>query len=901
MDVEALGCLEQGLWLQRRMLGAENPQVRAALEEVVLGLNALAMQFLSSAAAFDQCLALLRKAEAITAPGNFSAKAAAPLQVLTLNNLGCCYRKLGKPRAALRYLQEAARIGGAIGEGADRPSKEATTVVVNLSVTHLNLCAIQSQLGRHELALEHAQAAIFHAQDELVRLEEDDGARGRRLDDGVREEKLVSLAVAYHNLAVELEFNGRGDASLQWFRKALELASRYRERNAALCASFQRALDDAKRKHGSSRPKSASSSRPGARPLHPRSSRAREPSGDVSYQATVASKCYRPLRPTASSSNHAGRSAPPVAAGAPSGHNARRQRPMSASSSASRARQPVSDQLYGSSSTTLFDREQGTRKADEPALDRHWRKLERQHDLDEGCNDSSGSPHRRPTGSASAWKADESPRRAENQRRRPLSASAASARTRVAESRPEIHDQDEDDDCGVFEDDALSEDEALVEGFAADGRCDSRRGRFSPSRHRQPGRRHQEALSYSRSTTSCASDSDEGDSREPGDVSSGYAGEDDDPDLPRQRVSHMAYLRRMKKLAESIRDDIGQSPSKQPSGGHNSGGKNPRASKGVDPPHQVEEKVETVETPRSASLSKMRAKLERMRSDSLLSLLDKREEGDAEADTDARAAEQEQHHSIQPGHISEPQGIEQSHSSAAPGAADTAASKPTLLLVEDAIGFATSVQVCAAELMLVQVAATRVLQRFYRGSSCRRRLQRAKRVSCFSLSLASASYHLVLTTLLLYHDHNSQQEEERAAARTIQRQVRRHRDRSSGHGACDDGGDEREMLLLQQDEVRDIAASVIQQMYRNRRLPRLEESEPRPKSIDTARNHNERHLRSDDIAARRLQRALRHFLARRRVQRSQARRLSRQYIERKHFDVTLAHTVRLYLLKVMAS
>jgi tetratricopeptide (TPR) repeat protein len=750
MDVEALGCLEQSLWLQRRMLGAENPQVRAALEEVVLGLNALAMQFLSSAAAFDQCLALLRKAEAITAPGNFSTKAAAPLQVLTLNNLGCCYRKLGKPRAALRYLQEAARIGGAIGEGADRSSKEATTVVVNLSVTHLNLCAIQSQLGRHELALEHAQAAIFHAQDELVRLEEDDGTRGRRLDDGAREEKLVSLAVAYHNLAVELEFNGRGDASLQWFRKALELASRYRERNAALCASFQRALDDAKRKHGPSRPKSASSSRPGARSLHPRSSRAREPKGDVSYQATVASKCYRPLRPSVSSSNTAGagRSAPPAAAAAPSGQNARRQRPMSASSSSSRARQPVSDRLYGSSSTTLFSREQGTQKGDEPALDRHWRKLERQYDLDEGCNDSSGSPHRRPTGSASAWKADGSPQRAEHQRRRPLSASAASMRTRVTDSRPETHDQDEDDDCGVFEDDALSDDEELVEGYAVDGRCESRRDRPSPSKLRQSGRRHQEALSYSRSTTSCASDSDEGDSGEPGDVSSGYAGEDDDPDLPRQRVSHMAYLRRMKKVAESIRDDMGQSPGKRPSGGHDSGGKNSKASKGVDPPHQVGEMVEAIETPRSASLSKMRAKLERMRSDSLLSLLDKREEGDVEVDTDVRTTEQEQQHSNQPGHSSGPQSIEQTHAKVAdgtPDSADTTASKLTLLLVEDANVFATSAQIFEGELKLVQVAAARLLQRFYRGSSCRRRLQRANQVSCFSQSLVGASYHFVLT------------------------------------------------------------------------------------------------------------------------------------------------------------
>lgn len=542
MDVEALGCLDQGLWLQRRMLDADSPQVRAALEEVVLGLNALAMQFLTSAATFDQCLALLRKAEAITAPGNFSAKLAAPLQVLTLNNLGCCYRELGKPRAALRYLQEAARIGGAIGDTASKASKEATTVVVNLSVTHLNLCAIQSQLGRHELALEHAQAAIFHAQDELVRLEEGDGGRGRKLGDREREEKLVSLAVAYHNLAVELEFNGRGDASLQWFRKALELASRYRERNAALCASFQRALDDAKRKHGSSRPKSASSSGPGLKPQRPRSSRVREAGGDVSYQATVASKCYRPLRPSASSTSTAGaagtsssradRASTPAAGAASTGSNARRQRPMSASSSSSRARRPVSSQLYGSSSTWLFRGDQSVQEGEEPAIDRHWKKLEQQYELDDGDNDDSGPPHRRATASTNARKAGGSPRRADKQRRRPQSASAASSRTRLADSRAAAYDQDDDDDCGVFDDDAPSDDECIVGGHKAnaDDRCEAGRDRASPSERHQHGRRHHEALNYSRSTTSCASDSDddETDNGEAGDVSSGYAGEDED-------------------------------------------------------------------------------------------------------------------------------------------------------------------------------------------------------------------------------------------------------------------------------------------------------------------------------------------------------------------------------------
>ncbi|KAE8896593.1 hypothetical protein PF003_g19221 [Phytophthora fragariae] len=250
MDLEALGCLEQSLWLKRRMFGVDNSVVHKALNEVMLSYNSVAMQYLAQGQ-FDQCLAMLRKAEAITAPGNF--KRCQALQILTFNNIGCCYRKLGKLKSALKYLKEAAQIGS------------GSAHVKNLSITHLNLCAIQSQLGRHDLALEHAQAAIFHTQEELVSLEDeamnerdedgecdgddrDQAALVDALDPKTREEKIISLAVAYHNLAVELEFNGRGEASLQWYKKALQLVWKYRETNEALCESFKKIFLDAKKK-----------------------------------------------------------------------------------------------------------------------------------------------------------------------------------------------------------------------------------------------------------------------------------------------------------------------------------------------------------------------------------------------------------------------------------------------------------------------------------------------------------------------------------------------------------------------------------------------------------------------------------------------------------------------------
>ncbi|RHY00403.1 hypothetical protein DYB36_013204 [Aphanomyces astaci] len=158
MDVEAVGCLEQGLWLKWRLLG---PQ------EVIALYNQHAMEQLS-ANDVDRCLELLEKADRLASSDKFTYTES--LRILTYNNLGCCYR---------RYLRNTSRWG----------------------------------------ALEHAQSAIFHAQEELVveKVEADDDDETKDLLDTptTTEEKIVGLAIAYHNMGVELEHNEKADASLQ--------------------------------------------------------------------------------------------------------------------------------------------------------------------------------------------------------------------------------------------------------------------------------------------------------------------------------------------------------------------------------------------------------------------------------------------------------------------------------------------------------------------------------------------------------------------------------------------------------------------------------------------------------------------------------------------------------------
>jgi len=110
--------------------------------------------------------------------------------------MACYYRRTGKVRTALSYLIQALELELKI----DEPK--------TLADTHLNLCAVLSQLDRHEDALQHSMLSIILLQDEFLttllaryRVGEDSGQGEYEIDD----ERLAHLAVAYHNLGVEFE------------------------------------------------------------------------------------------------------------------------------------------------------------------------------------------------------------------------------------------------------------------------------------------------------------------------------------------------------------------------------------------------------------------------------------------------------------------------------------------------------------------------------------------------------------------------------------------------------------------------------------------------------------------------------------------------------------------------
>ena len=122
---------------------------------------------------------------------------------ITYNNLACYYKRLGHTRSALIFLEKALELEGNMDDSSFKAD------------THLNICAVLSQMGRHDLAMHHAQSSIMIVQASLLMVFlPEKKSRGKDKAKEQREEEIKKefkdrvsiLAVSYHNLGVEQEF-----------------------------------------------------------------------------------------------------------------------------------------------------------------------------------------------------------------------------------------------------------------------------------------------------------------------------------------------------------------------------------------------------------------------------------------------------------------------------------------------------------------------------------------------------------------------------------------------------------------------------------------------------------------------------------------------------------------------
>lgn len=207
--LEALECMERGLVLRQHFFGTESDHVWDACKTVGEMCNLLAMTYLQQED-FPMVLELLKKAEILSERDKRG-------RAVTYNNLACYYRRQGKLHNALTYLQKAAKL------------EQTLENVPNRADTHLNLCAVLSQIGRHAGALEQAQAALILLQEELF---SGPLSKNQSAVDGSEKvkssaDRIAVLAIAYHNIGVEQEFLKRTESSLESYKKGVEISLKY--------------------------------------------------------------------------------------------------------------------------------------------------------------------------------------------------------------------------------------------------------------------------------------------------------------------------------------------------------------------------------------------------------------------------------------------------------------------------------------------------------------------------------------------------------------------------------------------------------------------------------------------------------------------------------------------------
>lgn len=191
------------------------------LEGLILKYNKKAMNLLRLED-FTNSLRMLKKSEQILDEQDENPEVNS-LKAITFNNLGCFYKRTGKPNVALSYLKEAL----------DKES-HATADLTNLAGTNLNICAIYSELGRHETALGYALRALHLMKDSYL----------------PSSNLTTTMVIGYHNAGAEYEFLNKRNEAIESYTAGYILSRDELGEDHPLTENLRQSLEEASDKLG---------------------------------------------------------------------------------------------------------------------------------------------------------------------------------------------------------------------------------------------------------------------------------------------------------------------------------------------------------------------------------------------------------------------------------------------------------------------------------------------------------------------------------------------------------------------------------------------------------------------------------------------------------------------------
>merc|ERR1712217_750026 len=195
----AVRSLEQVLRAEQATVQQMQDTVLSTLfERLAVGYNTLGMKYLKEGDTETSCK-FFEKAEALTDPANLhmNKDSRLVLRAVTYNNMGCFYKSMTKLHTALQYLKKAQKI-----------EERSNGKCQNPAGTHLNLCALLSQMGKHQEALQHSRRAL-----ELLEANSPS-------DSTANSESMI--CVAYFNMGAEFEHLKKTSEALWAYQRAYD-------------------------------------------------------------------------------------------------------------------------------------------------------------------------------------------------------------------------------------------------------------------------------------------------------------------------------------------------------------------------------------------------------------------------------------------------------------------------------------------------------------------------------------------------------------------------------------------------------------------------------------------------------------------------------------------------------